>query len=58
MLKSGGKQIHPKILLKYTVNLDYDTRNQISLSYNIRDHINIEMSTDRETTGLYLLYEN
>lgn len=53
-----GKLLHPKIMLKYKMSLDSSARNHITLDYNIFPHINIELDTDQQDAGVYLLYEH
>lgn len=53
-----GKLLHPKLMLKYKMSLDSSARNHITLDYNIFPHINLELDTDQEDAGVYLLYEH
>lgn len=53
-----GKLIHPKLMLKYKMSLDSTARNHITLDYNVYPHINIELDTDQQDAGIYLLYEH
>ena len=52
-----GKLLHPKIMLKYKVSLDSAARNHITIDYNILPHLNLQIDTDQEDAGVYLLYE-
>lgn len=53
-----GKLLHPRIMLKYKMSLDSQAKNHITLDYNIMPHINLELDTDQQDAGLYLLYEH
>lgn len=52
-----GKLLHPKIMLKYKMSFDSGTRNHITVDYNILPHVSLQIDTDQEDAGVYLLYE-
>lgn len=52
-----GKMLHPKLLVKYTLNFDREEHNHLTLRYALRPHLSLEVATNQQDTGLYLLYE-
>lgn len=52
-----GKLLHPKVMLKYSMSLNSNESNHLTLDYNVMPHLNLELDTDRENAGIYLLYE-